>query len=163
MVEQVRHKPFSSLAQPRELVVACPAFRSHVNLSRLVRLAGCVAISKIITCGPGKVDRDIARDAIDHVIIERRRSLGPTLRDLSQQGYRLVGLEQVQRSVSLFEYQFPRRAVLLLGNERLGIEAELLGLMDDLVEIPVFGPPHSYNVVTAATMAIYEYCKQYPV
>jgi tRNA G18 (ribose-2'-O)-methylase SpoU len=162
MVEQVRRKPFSPLVIPRELIVACPSFHSNVNLSRLVRLAGCAAISRIITCGPGKVDPSIARDAVDHVHIERRRSLAPVLRELSRQGFKLVGLEQVERSVSLFDYQFPRRSVLLLGNERLGIQSELLELMDDLVEIPVYGPPHSYNVVTAATMAIYEYCKQFP-
>ena len=74
----------------------------------------------------------------------------------------ISGLEQVDDSVSLFEFHFPRRAVLLLGNERLGIEPELLRLVHQCVEIPVYGPPHSYNVVTAATMAIYEYCKQFP-
>jgi tRNA G18 (ribose-2'-O)-methylase SpoU len=162
MVEQVRHKPFAELSQTRELLVACSAFRSNVNLSRLVRLAGCVAIPKIILCGPGKVDPTIARDAADHVVIERRRTLAPALKELAQQGYRLVGLEQADRSVSLFEFQFPRKMVLVIGNERNGIEQELLSMMQDVVEIPVYGPPHAYNVVTAATMAIYEYCKQFP-
>lgn len=162
MVEQVRHQSFAKLSQPRDLLVACPAFRSNVNLSRLVRLAGCVAIPRIITCGSGKVDPTIARDAADHVNIDRRRSLGPILKELAAQGYRLVGLEQADRSVSLFEFQFPRKMVLVIGNERLGIESELLAMMQDIVEIPVYGPPHAYNVVTAATMAIYEYCKQFP-
>jgi tRNA G18 (ribose-2'-O)-methylase SpoU len=35
-------------------------------------------------------------------------------------------------------------------------------LLDEVVEIPVYGLPYSYNVVTAATMAMYEYCRQYP-
>jgi tRNA G18 (ribose-2'-O)-methylase SpoU len=162
MVEQVRHTPFAPLSRPRDLLVACPAFRSHVNLSRLVRLAGCVAIRKIITCGPGKIDATIARDAAEHVIIERRRTLAPVLKELSLEGYRLVGLEQADHSVSLFDFQFPRKMVLVIGNERLGIEPDLLAMMHEIVEIPVYGPPHAYNVVTAATMAIYEYCRQFP-
>jgi tRNA G18 (ribose-2'-O)-methylase SpoU len=74
----------------------------------------------------------------------------------------LIGLEQTDRSQSLFEFQFVRRVALVVGHERLGIEPELLSLMDDLIEIPVYGLPYSYNVVTATTMAVYEYCKQFP-
>jgi tRNA G18 (ribose-2'-O)-methylase SpoU len=38
----------------------------------------------------------------------------------------------------------------------------LLPLLDKVVEIPVYGLPHSYNVATATTMALYEYCRQFP-
>ena len=43
-----------------------------------------------------------------------------------------------------------------LGNNNL------LAPMDDVVEIPVYGLPHSFNAATAASMALYEYCRQYP-
>ena len=35
-------------------------------------------------------------------------------------------------------------------------------MLDDVVEIPVWGMPYSYNVATATAMALYEYCRQYP-
>jgi len=162
MTEQIRHKPLSPLNQPRELVLVCPDFKSNVNLSRIVRLAGCAAVEKIVAIGTGKIDPTIARVAIEHVIIERRRSQLPVLKTLKSEGYRLVGLEQADRSQSLHHFQFPRRTALVIGHERKGIEPELLQLLDDLVEIPVYGLPYSYNVVTATTMAIYEYCKQFP-
>jgi tRNA G18 (ribose-2'-O)-methylase SpoU len=84
------------------------------------------------------------------------------LSELKQAGYRLVGLEQTTNSRSLYEYRFPHRMVFVLGHERLGITADILPLLDDVVEIPVYGLPYSYNVVTAATMAMYEYCRQFP-
>jgi tRNA G18 (ribose-2'-O)-methylase SpoU len=34
--------------------------------------------------------------------------------------------------------------------------------LDDVIEIPVYGQPYSFNVATATTMAVYEYCRQYP-
>ena len=37
-----------------------------------------------------------------------------------------------------------------------------LNLLDDVVEIPVWGLPYSHNVATAAAMALYEYCRQFP-
>ena len=38
----------------------------------------------------------------------------------------------------------------------------VLRMLDDVVEIPVYGLPHSYNVATATAMALYEYCRQFP-
>lgn len=160
--EHVRHKPKSELTRPRELILACPAFKSSVNLSRIVRLAGCAAAEKIIACGSAKIDPTIARDGAEYIQVERRRTLLPVLKKLKQDNYHLVGLEQTDRSSILYEYSFPRRTALVIGHERLGLSDEALALMDDLIEIPVYGMPHSYNVVTATTMAVYEYCRQYP-
>lgn len=159
---QLRHKPLSRLERPRELVLACPAFKSQVNLSRIVRLAGCAGINRIIACGSARINSSIARDGDQHVTIERRRTMLPVLKKLKQDGFRLVGLEQTDQSQVLFEYSFSRRTALVIGHERLGIAEQELACLDDLIEIPVFGLPYSYNVVTATTMAVYEYCKQFP-
>ncbi len=160
--EHLRHKPPAGLDRPRELVLVCAPFRSNVNLSRIVRTAACSGIPKLIACGNPKIDKDIARDAIDHIEIAIRRSLPPVLKDLRHAGYRLVGLEQTTNSVSLPEYAFQRKTALVIGNERLGLTEDVLELLDDVVEIPVFGRPYSYNVATATAMALYEYCRQYP-
>jgi tRNA G18 (ribose-2'-O)-methylase SpoU len=159
---QQRHKPAAALRRPRELVVACPPMRSHVNLSRIVRTAGCCGVRRMICCGNAKVIDKIARDAESSVQIEVHRTLPPMLRKLRQEGHQLVGLEQVTGSQSLFEFRFQRRTVLAVGNERVGLEEEVLGLLDHTVEIPVYGLPYSHNVATAAAMALYEYCRQYP-
>lgn len=163
MTTQVRHKQLTPLEQPRELILACPSFRSTVNLSRIVRLASCAAAKKIIAATPAKVDPKIARDGAEELEIERRRSLGPVLKTIRQDGFQLVGLEQTNDSESLFDFQFDRKTVLVIGHERHGIAESLLPMMDRTVEIPVYGLPFSYNVVTATTMAVYEYCKQFPV
>ena len=160
--EHLRHKPFTDLERPRELVLACPSFKSQVNLSRIVRLAGCAAVEKVIVCGSMKVDPVIARNGMNEVTIERRRTLLPVLKKLKQQGYRLVGLEQTDRSCGIFDFSFERKTALVIGHERLGITAEELAVVDDVIEIPVYGMPYSYNVVTATTMAVYEYLRQFP-
>ena len=48
------------------------------------------------------------------------------------------------------------------GNERTGLTEDILKMLDDVVEIPVYGMPHSFNAATAASMAMYEYCRQFP-
>ena len=160
--EHLRHKSPQALERPRDLLVACPHFRSSVNLSRIVRLCGCAGIQEMIVCGSLKVDPKIARDATENVNLVRRQSLPRTLLKLREQGHRLVGLEQTDQSRVLYDYTFERKTALVIGHERNGLGPEELDLMHDLIEIPVYGLPHSYNVVTATTMAVYEYCRQFP-
>ncbi len=157
-----RHKAPVGLERARELVLALPPLRSNVNLARIVRTAGCCGVERVIACGQSKIDPRIARDALQFVRVERHRSLAPVLRSLRDQDYRVVGLEQASGSQSLPEYRFYRRTVLVIGHEREGLSDELLRLLHDVVEIPVYGMPHSYNVATAAAMALYEYCRQFP-
>jgi tRNA G18 (ribose-2'-O)-methylase SpoU len=155
-----RHKPPTPLARPRELVLCLAPMRSNVNLSNIVRTAGCCAVERIIACGSPKIDKTIARDGADQVQIEVHRTLPPVLKELKSQGYTLVGLEQTTNSVSLHDYRFQRRTALIIGNERLGLTDEELRLLDAVVEIPVWGLPYAYNVANATAMALYEYCRQ---
>ena len=157
-----RHKPPTSLERPRELVVVTAPLRSKVNLSRIVRAAGCCGVERVIGCGPTKVIDKIARDGAESVAVESHRTLAPVLRRLRQDGFRIVAIEQTAQAQSLFEFAFARRTALVLGNERLGLDEAELGMVDDVVEIPVFGLPYSHNVATAAAMAMYEYCRQFP-
>jgi len=160
--EHLRHQQPSELTQPRELVLACAPLRSNVNLSRIARAAGCCGVARIVCAGRAKLDAKIARDAAETIQLESHRSLPPVLAKLKGQGYTLVGLEQTTNSSNLHQYEFQRKTVLVIGNERQGLTEEVLAELDAVVEIPVWGLPYSYNVATATVMAMYEYCRQYP-
>lgn len=142
-------------------MLVTPALKSQVNLSRLVRLCGCAGVTRIVTTGSDRVDARITRDASSHVQIEKRRSLIPAIQRLRRDGFRIVALEQTDESASLYAYTFPHDTALLIGHEGRGISDAELAVVDDCVEIPVYGMPHSYNVVTATTMAVYEFCRQF--
>jgi tRNA G18 (ribose-2'-O)-methylase SpoU len=136
--------------------------RSNVNLSNIVRTAGCCGLTRIIACGSPKIDKTIARDGADQVQIEVHRTLAPVLKELRAEGFALVGLEQTTNSVSLHDFRFERRTALVIGNERTGLTDEELALLNAVVEIPVWGLPYAYNVANATAMALYEYCRQFP-
>ena len=103
-----------------------------------------------------------ARDSVFELEVSTHRTLAPVLQKLRNDGYRLVGLEQTTNSTSIHDYSFSRRTALVVGNERTGLTPDILELLDDVVEIPVYGRPHSFNAATAASMTIYEYCRQFP-
>lgn len=157
-----RHKALSPLERPRELVLVVPTLRSNVNLSRIVRVASCCGVERIYTCHKPRLDPKIARNGAETIQWTTHRTLPPILARLRQEAFRIVALEQTNRSVRLPDYQFPRRTALVIGHERLGVDEESLNEVDDAVEIPVYGLPYSYNVATATAMALYEYCRQFP-
>lgn len=158
----LRHKPGTPLERPRELVVACVPMRSNVNVSQIARTASAVGAERLILTGAAKLINKIARDGAEALPLSIHRTLPPVLQRLRADGYRLVGLEQTTGSVSLYTHAFERRTALVIGNERLGLSEEVLGLLDDVVEIPVYGMPHSYNAAIATSIALYEYCRQFP-
>jgi tRNA G18 (ribose-2'-O)-methylase SpoU len=117
---------------------------------------------RVVACGHAKLHTKIARDGADTVQLEVHRTLLPVLHELKAEGYELVALEQTTRAVSLYEFQFVRRTVVVVGNERLGLEPDILTFVDRTVEIPVYGRPFAHNVATATAIALYEYCRQFP-
>jgi tRNA G18 (ribose-2'-O)-methylase SpoU len=157
--EHLRHKPPSPLAAPRELIVVCAPFKSNVNLSNILRTASCCGVRKVIATGQAKIDKAIARDGADEIELLVHRSLPPVLKELKQEGYQLVGLEQTTNSTLIWNHAFVPRTALVVGNERQGLTDDVLALLDVVVEIPVYGLPFSFNVANATAMALYEYCR----
>ena len=157
-----RHKQVTSLREPRELIIACPEMQSHINVSRMVRAAACCGVTRFIACGNVKIDPKISRGGEQQMSFEVRRSLRPVLQKLQRAGYPLIGLEQTTNSQNIHQFRFPAKCVLIIGHERKGIVDDVLEILDQTIEIPVWGEPFSYNAATAASMALYEYCRQFP-
>ncbi|MFM9058104.1 MAG: TrmH family RNA methyltransferase [Planctomycetaceae bacterium] len=158
----VRHRTPEPLAAPRELVVAGAAMRSHVYRSHIVRTGGCFGIARVVATGAAGLHGRIARDGAERVTLDVHRSLPPVLDRLAAEGYELVGLEQATDSERLFDFRFRPRTVLIVGNERAGLEPDVLARLERVAEIPMAGLPHSLNAATATAIAVYEYCRQHP-
>lgn len=157
-----RHKTESRLKRSREIVVACAPMRSNVNVSGIARTASACAVERLILIGNTSLISKIARDSVLELKVSIHRTLPPVLQKLRNDGYRLVGLEQTTNSTSIYNYGFSRRTALVVGNERTGLTVDTLDMLDDVVEIPVYGLPHSFNAATAASITLYEYCRQFP-
>jgi tRNA G18 (ribose-2'-O)-methylase SpoU len=82
------------------------------------------------------------------------------LQGMRASGFRIVAVEQSSESVCLSKYRFQKDTVLVLGNERAGVPAEVLHLVDDCVEIPQFGMVRSLNVHVTGSIVLWEGRKQ---
>jgi tRNA guanosine-2'-O-methyltransferase len=79
------------------------------------------------------------------------------------EGWTVVGIEQTDRSVLLGDASavLPEKTILVLGSEREGMPAAVLGECDLLVEIPQVGVTRSLNVQVAAAIVLFEYGRQH--
>lgn len=75
-------------------------------------------------------------------------------------GYTIIALEQTSNSVSLDEFEFPEKVVLVLGKEKEGVPFPLLQVVDYSVEIPQFGIIRSLNVHVSGALCLWEYTRQ---
>ncbi|KAA0203752.1 hypothetical protein HAZT_HAZT007553 [Hyalella azteca] len=83
------------------------------------------------------------------------------LRDQKLAGYTIIAVEQTAHSVSLANFSFPARSLLLLGNEREGLPCSLLQEVDACIEIPQFGVTRSLNAHVAGSLCLWQYAQQH--
>jgi TrmH family RNA methyltransferase len=93
-----------------------------------------------------------AMGAIFHVQIFTEIDLDTALQKLQAKEFQILSAS-VQAKQSLLKIAFPKKAVMLFGNEAHGISLALEKLSDELFSIPRFGKAESLNV-TAACAAV---------
>ena len=155
-----------------DIIVIAHNIRSIHNIGSLFRTCEGFGVTRIILSGYSpypSLPNDtrlphISRRLTDHI---HKTALGaerlvpfeyhtePDITALRRAGYRIVGLEQDARSVTLQHYAAPEKLALLLGEEVAGIESALRVACDDLIEIAMVGQKESFNVSVAAGIALY--------
>lgn len=155
-----------------EIIIIAHNIRSTHNVGAVFRTADGFGVSKIILSGYTPFPRIENDPRLPHIAEKltmqiHKTALGaemtmpfeyqevPTIELLRSAGYRIVGLEQDERSVPLQDYRAPDKFVLVLGEEVEGIPPALLTQCDDLVEIPMQGHKESFNVSVATGIALY--------
>lgn len=156
-----------------QIIVVAHNIRSTHNVGSIFRTSEGFGVSRIILSGYTPYPRIDSDTRLPHIANKlhdqiHKTALGaeemvpftyqesPDLKSLKEAGYRIVGLEQDERSVMLPDYQAPDKIVLLLGEEVEGLTPDLRNMCDDLVEIPMNGQKESFNVSVATGIALYK-------
>jgi len=155
-----------------EIIVIAHNIRSTHNIGSIFRTCEGFGISKIIVSGYSPYPKLPIDSRLPHLSEKltgqiHKTALGaetmvpfeyqeaPDFESLKKQGFKIVGLEQNERSISLKDYKKPDKIVLLLGEEVFGIIDEMINQCDDIIEIPMHGKKESFNVSVAAGIALY--------
>lgn len=78
-----------------------------------------------------------------------------TMKQWNNETIKIVAVEQAENSVPYQKADYSGSVALILGNETYGVTSETLKMVDQIVEIPMFGVNKSLNVIVSAAIVSY--------
>lgn len=165
-MSQLSHYTSKFTEKKFPVILVLDGVSSPANVGSLFRLADAFNIEKIILCGP-RIDMGsnrllrTARSTVEKVAFEEEPAALEVCRKYVREGYTLLALEITEDSVPIDQFGPDNQAkiVLLVGNERMGIEEEALKLAHRKLHINMYGKNSSMNVAQATGIALYEITK----
>ncbi|KAG2452645.1 hypothetical protein HYH02_002878 [Chlamydomonas schloesseri] len=140
----------ASASRRHDILLVASLIDKVPNLAGLARTCEVLGAGRLVL-----VDTAVAKDPLWLPMEEvKPAALLAWLERKAAEGYTLVGLEQTAESVRLPDYQWPERAVLVLGREKEGIPPEVLSLLDAALEVPQRGIIRSLNVHVTGAIAL---------
>ena len=153
-------------AQPRparppsggRLAVVADNIRSAFNAGGLFRTADFFGMERIVLCGytPGPDNPQVKKTALGAdatVPWEHAGDIRDVLDRLHADGYTVYALETADGAADIATVTPTFPCALLLGNERFGLDPDVVAAADAVLEIPSRGMKNSLNVVSAFAVA----------
>jgi tRNA G18 (ribose-2'-O)-methylase SpoU len=161
----------SASGQPFHLAALLDNIRSVHNIGSIFRTADGAGLEHLYLCGitatPGHPRLSkAALGAQETVSWSYSRNAVDTASALQAQGYSLWALERLAADDSrknihlLFDIETrnalgEKPAVLVVGNERAGVDPGILALCDHILSLPMHGQKPSLNAAVAFGIAVY--------
>lgn len=148
------------------MILLLDNIRSVQNVASIFRIADCVGVNKIILGGitPGPLDRfqkirkdfaKISLGAEKDLAWESVSDCLSLIKKNKKEGYQIVALEQVEKSILYTDFKITKPTVLVLGAEVEGVSQPILKQCDVCVEIPMVGNKESLNVAIAGAVTLF--------
>ncbi len=134
--------------------VALDNLRSAFNVGSIFRLIDAVGFESVVMGGntPGKGHNQVhkaAMGATEWIPEEKSKNLAETLNQYKADDYLITGIETVADSESYLEFPWPKKSIVVLGNEEYGLSRDVIKTCDQFVHLPMIGKKNSINVANA--------------
>lgn len=134
------------------------------NFGGIARSAECAGAHGLITSlkSSAPVNADAVKasaGALNIIPVCRVGSIRNTLKTLQSKGFQIVAATEKSRKL-LYDADFRRPTVIVMGAEDKGISKEVLKLCDEQLAIPLIGHIESLNVSAAAAIMLFEVVRQ---
>ena len=151
------------ILQDKSPVVVAVNLKTSENIGSIIRLAGNVGCRKVLAINEGEMPRISKIRRIAEVAgktVDWDFCTFDEVWKLIPDDYIPIALETSQNSCNLFEFKFPEKVALFVGNEICGIAPLILEKIDTHLHIPVTGKIKSINVSHAAAICLFEWVRQ---
>lgn len=146
------------------LIVVFDGVTDVRNFGGIARSAECAGAHGLITPlkNSAPVNGDAIRSsagALQNIPVCRVGSIRNTLKALQTDGFQIVAATEKSRKL-LYDADFRKPTVIVMGAEDKGISKEVLKLCDEQLAIPLIGHTESLNVSAAAAIMLFEVVRQ---
>jgi len=155
------------VAEKLPVTILLDNVRSLHNVGSAFRTADAFRIEKIILTGitgtpPHREIQKSALGATESVPWEYYERPSTIVKQLKEQGYTIVIIEQTSESIALQKFHPARdeKYILIFGNEVNGVSDELISYGDFSLEIPQAGTKHSLNISVCLGIVTWEMFKK---
>lgn len=149
------------------LTIILDNIRSSFNVGSVFRTSEAFNVEKIILAGysPDPSNPKTQKTTLgshEYVAWENHAKCIDLVNDLKKQGYRVIAAETTDHAISLEQpFNFNTKTAFVFGNERFGMDPQVIGACHETRKVPLGGIKNSLNVANAASIFIYEFAKQY--
>lgn len=166
MVSHYRQYQYDDIGtRPRRISVLLDNIRSAYNVGAIFRTADAAGVQHLYLCGitpkPGD-NTTLGKTALgaeDEVPWSYHLNGYRTAKDLREAGYHLLALERTPDALPLDQFHYDSNnehpLLLIVGNEKAGVDPDLIDLCDAVLSIPMLGKKVSLNVGTAFGIAVF--------
>lgn len=136
--------------------------RSAHNVGSILRTADCLGWEGAILSGysPGPEHKGVKSAAMGAEAWVQSTRVEEPMSVFGQADLPVYALELVPHSVSIEQFEWPSRGILLLGNEELGVAPAMIEKCAGVLQIPLFGRKGSLNVAQAFAISAWELQRQ---
>lgn len=165
LVESIDRKELSTI-ETIPLVLVLDNIRSAFNVGSILRSADGLGIKQVILTGytPAPDNSKVKKTALGadlYASWSHRESISEVLQELKTSGHLICALETSPLAKSI-HLDWPKQATaLVFGNERFGLDSEILRMCDELRIIPMQGRKNSLNVGVCAGIVASEWRRQW--
>ncbi len=140
------------------LAVVADNIRSAFNAGGIFRTADFFGVERLVLCGytPGPDNLQVKKTALgadETVPWEHAGDIRDVIDRLHAEGYFVYALETADGAADIASVTPSFPCAILLGNERFGLDPDVVAMADEVLEIPSHGMKNSLNVVSAFAVA----------
>jgi len=130
-------------------------WQGDFNIGTMIRNSNAFNSEKVFYYGKKKYDRRGAVGTHHYVDLNFISDYDDLLSLKSD--YVFVCLDNIKGSVPMESFEWPENALMIFGEEGIGLSEEMLSLADHTVSITQYGSVRSMNVGTTSGIAMYDY------
>lgn len=144
----------------KSMAVAILNLQNILNVGSIIRTANAASVDEILIIGRKKWNKSAATGAHYKTSLMRLKTTDEFLEYCNENNYTIVSLEIGGNAENIFDYTYPEKTMLVVGNEGSGIPEKVLNSSHSLIKIPQYGEVECLNAAVSASIAIYDWAKK---